>query len=83
MLEFFRSHGYIHFDSEAQTSFRSLYNTYRGWCEDNALQALSSNSFSIFLQQNQQTYQLTYSRNISIGNGKSARGYRGIKVLPR
>lgn len=83
VLEFLRSNGYIRFDPEGAASSRALYSAYRDWCEDNALNSLSSNSFWGFLSQNQETYHLTASRSIPIGNGKFARGFRGVRVLSR
>lgn len=83
VLGFLRSDGYIRFDPEAAATSRALYRAYCDWCEDNALKALSCNSFWAFLSQNQQTYHLTPSRTIPIGNGKYARGFHGVRVLSR
>ena len=81
VLEFLRSEGYIRFDSNASTTSRVLYETYRTWCFDNAMNPLGHNSFSAFLAQNQETYGLCPTKHVSIGGGKTARGFRGIRVI--
>ncbi len=81
--EFLRSEGYIRFDPTAQTSSKVLYEVYRDWCQDNAYVPLRSSSFWGFLNQNLETYHLTHSRSIPIGNEKYARGYQGIAIRSR
>ena len=83
VLEFLRSSGYIRFDPEESASSRALYETYRDWCSDNALNPLSCGSFWSFLGQNQQTFHLTPSRSVPIGGGRYARGFKGISVISR
>lgn len=81
ITEFLRSEGYIRFDPQGECTSRKLYEVYSTWCQDNALRPLGAYSFWGFLQQNLETYHLTLTRTIPIGNGKYARGFRGIRAL--
>jgi len=77
---FLESQGYIRFDVCGCTSSRALYDCYRQWCEDNATHPLSARSFWSYLSDNAGKLGLTYSNNIDIGSGKTARGFRGIRL---
>lgn len=81
--EFLRSEGYIRLDPGGSISSRQLNEIYRDWCSDNALSPQPASSFWGFLTQNLSTYHLQPSRSIPIGNGKYARGFQGIRALPR
>ncbi len=81
ILEFMESTGYIYFDPKAAASTNDLYNAYRDWCVVNADPAVGLRTFSNFLSQNQDRYQLLYDRHLVLGCRKEARGYRGIGVL--
>lgn len=81
ILEFMCSTGYITFDYEAKTTSRRLYEVYRDWCEDNALRPLCDRSFWSYLREHAIDYNLDYINHVPIGNGKSARGFRGIRVV--
>lgn len=81
--DFLRSEGYIRLDPEGKTTSKALYETYQSWCGDNAYQPLRQSTFWSFLNQNLQTYHLTPTRNIPIGNEKYARGYHGIAIRSR
>jgi putative DNA primase/helicase len=83
ITEFLRSEGYIRFDPAAQTSSRALYEVYKDWCLDNAYVPLRPNTFWGFLNQNLETYRLSVSRTVPIGNDKYARGYLGIALRSR
>lgn len=83
VVEFLRSEGYIRFDPQGRATSKVLYECYQSWCTDNALRPLSAHSFWGYLQQNVQTYNLTFTRAIPIGNDKYARGYQGIRVINR
>ena len=81
ILDFFRSKGYIRLDPEGQITSRKLYGLYRDWCEDNILVPLSSSSFTSWLVQNADTYQLHYSNHIPGGNGREVRGFVGVRSV--
>ena len=80
-VDFMKSEGYFRFDSQGSVTSRALYHAYRDWCDDNAMMAMSSSSFITYINQNQRGFGITYSTNIPIGNGRYARGYKGIRCL--
>ena len=82
-VDFMRSEGYFRFDPLGTITSRALYCIYRDWCDDNAMTPMASNSLIAYINQNQQALGLTYSTNIPIGNGRRARGYKGIRLCPR
>lgn len=83
VVEFMESEGYFRFDPNASVTSRQLYNVYKDWCGDNIHTPLSARSFWAYLNQNAEFYGLSYSNNISIGNGKRARGFRGMRIASR
>ena len=82
-VDFLRSEGYFRFEPDGYATSRALYSVYKDWCDDNAMTPMSSNSLIAHINQNQKTLGLTYSTNIPIGNGRRARGYKGIRLCPR
>ena len=83
ILQFMGSEGYFRYDAKGSISSRQLYNLYRDWCEDNASPLYSASTFWSYLYNNASDYGLRYSNNIPIGNGRKARGFFGIRGLPR
>ena len=78
--DFLGSTGYIAFDYHAKSSSKQIYASYQRWCEDNALKPLSERTFSSFLRDHELELELDYTNHVPIGNGKSARGFRGIRL---
>lgn len=83
VLQFMESQGYFCADSTETVTSRLFYSIYRNWCEDNMLQPLTPKSFWSFLMQNQEKYHIQSTNKVHIGQGKYARGFRGIRALPR
>ena len=83
VIPFMESTGYIRLEANTTATSRNLYQTYCRWCEDNAEKPMSARSFSGYLKENEQKYQIRYSTNIPSGNGKSARGFQGIHTQIR
>ena len=83
ILQFMGSDGYFRYDSSGSSSSRKLYELYRDWCEDNSCAPYSATTFWSYLSKNAADFQLTYSHNIPIGNGRRVRGFHGIRPLPR
>ena len=83
VVEFMRSEGYIMLKADDEVSSRQLYAVYEMWCEDNALKPLSSRSFSLFLMENQDTYNLESTNNVHLPDGKRVRGFMGIRLLQK
>ena len=78
VMEFLQSKGYLTFFSEAEASTKELYAAYKLWCEDNVLNPQTCNSFSRYLNENQELYHIRYSNNIYV-SGRRVRGYIGIE----
>lgn len=83
IVDFMNSTGYIQLSPEGTATSKLLYEVYREWCADNALHPLGSKSFASFLCSNGHRYSLQQNKHIPIGNGKEARGFQGIRILPR
>ena len=81
IVDFLTSNGYVQFKADSESATRDLYAAYKVWCEDNAENPLSPKSFSGFIAQNADAYQLEATNNVYIGSGKRCRGYVGIEVL--
>ena len=80
-VSFMASEGYIRFKADMEVSTKELYAVYKLWCEDNSLHPLSERSFSAFLHENEDTYNLEATNNVYIGNGRRVRGFVGIELL--
>ncbi len=83
IMDFLTSTGYVQFKAGGEAATRDLYAAYKLWCEDNAENPLSPQSFSGFIAQSADTYRLEATNNVYIGGGKRCRGYMGIQVLAR
>ena len=80
-VSFMASEGYIRLKADMEVSTKELYAVYKLWCEDNSLHPLSERSFSAFLHENEDTYNLEATNNVYIGNGRRVRGFVGIELL--
>lgn len=78
---FMNEKGYFLLSPENQATSRQIYGAYRQWCEDNGLDPMTSHKFSELFRMDAGYYGLKYVNNIFIGEGRRARGYRGIQVI--
>ena len=69
-------------DSRSVTS-RQLCGIYRDWCSDNSFNPLADKSFLMAFREASVDQQVLPTNNIPIGNGKKARGYKGIRPCSR
>ena len=81
IVEFMASEGYIRLKADMEVSTKDVYAVYKIWCEDNSLKPLSEKSFSSFLHENEDRYNLEATNNIYIGGGRRVRGFLGIELL--
>lgn len=81
VLDFLESTGYIQFETNTSATTRQLYRAYLRWCEDNADKPLAEKTFGNTLRQSERKWGITYDKNLDIGHGKRARGYRGVHTL--
>ena len=80
-LDFLESTGYIRFEPNTHATTRQLYRAYLRWCEDNAEKPLAEKTFGNSLRQSERKWSIAYDKNLDIGCGKRARGYRGVHTL--
>ncbi len=83
IIVFMQSEGYIRLEKGTHATSKQLYGAYNQWCDENLEKPLGERSFSNFLRQNEDKYGLTYTNNITLQNGKTARGFKGIHVKVR
>lgn len=81
MHAFMTSKGYFLISPENQATSRQIYSAYRQWCQDNSLDPMTSHKFTELFRMDASYYGLKYVNNIVIGEGRRARGYRGIQVI--
>lgn len=81
VLDFLESTGYIQYEPNTSATTRQLYRTYLRWCEDNADKPLAEKTFGNTLRQSERKWGIAYDKNLDIGYGKRARGYRGVHTL--
>lgn len=81
IIDFLESTGYIRFEKNTYGTTRALYKTYLRWCDDNAEKPLVEKTFGCYLHQNERRLNISYDKNLDIGSGKRARGFRGIHTL--
>lgn len=83
LVEFMKSEGYFRFQADSEVSSRDFYTVYLQWCMDNALSPLAQKTVINYLKQNSRQYNLEYTNKISIGDGRFARGFWGIRLLKK
>lgn len=83
VLSFLKSQGYFTLDPEGMCASRSLYSIYRDWCEDNSFPPLNPKSFFSAFRECGMDAGLVPTNHVPIGNGKQARGFRGIRACSR
>lgn len=83
VISFLRSQGYFTFDPEGTATSRALYSAYKDWCTDNSFHPLSDKSFLNMMKEQGISLGLVHTNHIPIGNGKQARGFRGIRMCSR
>lgn len=83
IVEFMKSEGYFRLKADCEVSSKAIYDVYRLWCEDNALNPLAQKTLCSYLKQNESLYNLEYTNKVHIGGGRYARGFLGIEVLQR
>ena len=83
IVEFMASEGYIRLRADYEVSTKDLYSVYRLWCEDNSVKPYAQNSFSAYLKENSDTYNLEPTNNIYNSRHKRVRGFVGIELLER
>jgi putative DNA primase/helicase len=79
VIEFLEDTDRIIRGENLSVSSHELYTCYYSWCEDNALLAMKSQSFSAWLKENAETANVNFSYHVKY-NGHRVRGFTGIAV---
>lgn len=80
---FLRSKQYLIYGAGNCASTHQLYQVFKDWCEDNSIELMGTGAFSKALHMEAENFGLQFDYNIPVGNGKKARGYRGVSTAPR
>ena len=80
IADFLCSTGYIEFHHQGCATSRQLYETYRDWCADNAMEPARDQVFWRTLRDHAQQLDLVYTNAVPIGKNRYARGFRGIRI---
>lgn len=83
ILSFLESTGYIGLEKGTYATSKDLYVAYCRWCNDNLDVPVSERSFARRFKERSADYGMTYDKNISVGNGRHCRGFRGVHVKVR
>jgi len=83
ILSFLESTGYIGLEKGTYATSKDLYVAYCRWCNDNLDVPVSERSFARRFKERSADYGMTYDKNISVGNGRYCRGFRGVHVKVR
>lgn len=81
IIDFMASDGYIRLKADYSVSSKELYAIYRMWCEENELTSLKSRSFSDYLVENQNLYNLEHNNKCCNSAGRRVWGFMGIEAL--
>ena len=74
------SEGYIRLEQKTMATSKDLYIAYQKWCDDNTEKPVAAKTFSSYLIDNEDVYNIKHSTNIPASNGKKARGFTGVFV---
>ena len=81
IVSFMQSKGYFIFSKDGTVTSRRLYKAYMDWCDDNMITPLSANVFWNYFKQEAAFYHLKQTNHVSIGDGKEARGFIGLRII--
>ena len=81
IVEFMESEGYFLFKADSQVTSKDLYAIYELWCDDNTTKPVTSKSFSTYLSQHEQEYNLEHNNNVRNTQGRRVWGFWGIEPI--
>lgn len=76
---FLDSEGYVTIDRGGTITSRELYDLYREWCDNNSGEPMTQAAFYRNMSAHARWLGLTPTNNVILPNGRSARGFRGIR----
>lgn len=80
-MEFMESEGYFLFKTDSQITSKEFYSIYEMWCDDNTTKPVTSKSFSTYLAQHEQEYNLEHTNNVRNNQGRRVWGFWGIEPV--
>ena len=75
------SEGYFLFNADAQITSKEFYSIYEMWCDDNTTKPVTPKSFSTYLSQHEQEYNLDHTNNVRNNQGRRVWGFWGIEPI--
>ena len=81
IVEFMESEGYFLFKTDSQITSKEFYSIYEMWCDDNTTKPVTSKSFSTYLAQHEQEYNLEHTNNVRNNQGRRVWGFWGIEPV--
>ena len=81
IVEFMESEGYFLFKADSQITSKDFYAIYELWCDDNTTKPVTSKSFSTYLSQHEQEYNLEHTNNVRNTQGRRVWGFWGIEPI--
>lgn len=79
-LAYMRSEGYFLLDGDAYSTSESIYESYKDFCQRNCLAAVTTASFTRFLSEHSNEYNLEPVKRVP-NMAKDRRGFKGIRLL--
>ena len=80
IISFFKAKDWISFVPDVFISTKDLYAHYVWWCDENCEKPMQQRTFSGYINQNLDKYQLRIDTNGIGSSGHRSRGYRGITI---
>ena len=65
----------------SQITSKDFYAIYELWCDDNTTKPVTSKSFSTYLSQHEQEYNLEHNNNVRNNQGRRVWGFWGIEPI--
>ena len=81
IVEFMESEGYFCFKADSQITSKDFYAIYELWCDDNTTKPVTSKSFSTYLSQHEQEYNLEHNNKVRNNQGRRVWGFWGIEPI--
>lgn len=82
IISFLQDDSYIKYNADNEEHTANIYSEYCFWCYNNAEEPLKPKTFTKWLRENQNKYNITYSEHCTINN-KRARGFKGLKIIKK
>lgn len=79
ILQFMADNYYIEEDEKGSVATKDLLELYKIWCNENAHEPLANRTFTLYLRENKEKFNILEKEQTKSLKGNRARGYTGIK----